>query len=75
MQHFFLIGADDKPQQMAEWFLAVTFAASAVTIVSGAMAERCKLPAYFAFSAIMSGLVYPLAGHWCGPPLPPPRLH
>eukprot|EP00892_Ulva_mutabilis_P012761 jgi/Ulvmu1/9858/UM057_0012.1 len=62
--HFFMIGADDDPLLMATWFLGVTFAASAVTIVSGAMAERCKLPAYFAFSAIMAGFVYPLAGHW-----------
>lgn len=68
MQHFFLIGADDDAMTMATWFLAVTFASSAVTIVSGAMAERCKLLAYFAFSAVMSGFVYPLAGHWCAPP-------
>lgn len=59
-----MIGADDNAMMMATWFLAVTFAASAVTIVSGAMAERCKLPAYFAFSVFMAGFVYPLAGHW-----------
>ena len=53
--------------KMADYILAVSFAASSVTIVSGAMAERCKLPAYFFFSACMGGIVYPLAAHWYAP--------
>lgn len=63
-QNFLLLGMDSEPLKMADYILAVSFAASSVTIVSGAMAERCKLPAYFFFSACMGGIVYPLAAHW-----------
>lgn len=58
---------DGDALKMADYILAVSFAASSVTIVSGAMAERCKLPAYFFFSACMGGIIYPLAAHWCAP--------
>ena len=64
VQNFLLLGMDSEPLSMADFILAVSFAASSVTIVSGAMAERCKLPAYFFFSACMGGIVYPLAAHW-----------
>jgi len=40
------------------------FAATAATIVSGAVAERIKLSAYMIFTAIYVALVYPLAGSW-----------
>ena len=65
MQYFFLRNADTMPQQMGLFLLAVAFASSAVTIVSGALAERCKLIAYFVFSAMMAGFVYPVVSHWC----------
>jgi ammonia channel protein AmtB len=64
MQNFLLLGMDDNSAKMADFILAVAFASSSVTIVSGAMAERCKLPAYFFFSCIMGGITYPLVAHW-----------
>lgn len=48
----------------AAWLFQVVFAATAATIVSGAMAERTKLIAYLLYSCIISALIYPLTGHW-----------
>lgn len=46
------------------WFFQVVFAATATTIVSGAMAERTKITAYLAYSFLISAIVYPISGHW-----------
>jgi len=40
------------------------FAATAATIVSGAVAERAKLGSFFVFSILLIGLVYPIVGSW-----------
>jgi len=59
---FFLVGFE--PSDFASWMFQVVFAATAATIVSGAMAERTKFASYLVYSVVISGLIYPISGHW-----------
>lgn len=45
-------------------FFQTVFCATAATIVSGAMAERTKFISYCIYSAVISAVIYPIAGHW-----------
>lgn len=48
----------------SDFFFQVVFVATAMSIVSGAVAERMKLWAFLAFTVVMTGLIYPLEGAW-----------
>ena len=48
----------------ADFFFQVVFVATAMSIVSGAVAERMKLWAFLAFSVVLTGFIYPIQGHW-----------
>jgi Amt family ammonium transporter len=48
----------------ADFYFQVVFVATAMSIVSGAVAERMKLWAFLAFAVVMTGLIYPMHGAW-----------
>ncbi|WP_269620201.1 ammonium transporter [Zhongshania sp. BJYM1] len=48
----------------SDFFFQVVFVATAMSIVSGAVAERMKLWAFLAFAIVMTGVIYPLQGSW-----------
>ena len=58
----FKLGGD--PWVLAFWMFQVVFAATAATIVSGAMAERTKFSGYMAYSVCICGIIYPIFGSW-----------
>jgi len=72
----FLLGADNTLQEvlasngdiyysnLADFFFQVVFVATAMSIVSGAVAERMKLWTFLAFSVVMTAFIYPVQGYW-----------
>ena len=63
---FFLsdFSPDGDPWVLAFWMFQVVFAATAATIVSGAMAERTKFVSYVVYSIVVSAVIYPVFGSW-----------
>ncbi len=72
----FMFGGDNKVEdvlassggtyysKMADFFFQVVFVATAMSIVSGAVAERMKLWAFLLFAVVMTGFIYPVQGYW-----------
>ncbi len=61
---WFLAGETYDVSQYLLFLFQVMFAATAATIVAGAVAERLKVKAYFLYSIAICALVYPVYGHW-----------
>ena len=63
---YVLAGGDDAPYYSvaSDFFFQVVFVATAMSIVSGAVAERMKLFAFLVFAVIMTGFIYPIQGFW-----------
>jgi len=49
---------------LSDFFFQVVFVATAMSIISGAVAERMKLWAFLAFAVVLTGLIYPIQGYW-----------
>lgn len=72
----FLIGAENSVDDVmssggdvyysarSDFFFQVVFVATAMSIVSGAVAERMKLWAFMIFAVVMTGFIYPIQGYW-----------
>jgi Amt family ammonium transporter len=56
-----LVGTVQTP---AFWFFQAAFCGAAATIVAGGMAGRMKFGAYLMYTVVISGLIYPIVGHW-----------
>ena len=57
-------GGDSVYAGPSDFFFQVVFVATAMSIVSGAVAERMKLWAFLLFAVVMTGFIYPLEGNW-----------
>jgi Amt family ammonium transporter len=57
-------GGDTYYSGASDFFFQVVFVATAMSIVSGAVAERMKLWSFLAFAVVMTGFIYPMQGVW-----------
>ena len=60
----FFLGAAPSPETLVFFLFQVMFAATAATIVAGAVAERMKLKAYVCYTIAITAVIYPVFGHW-----------
>ena len=61
---FLMGGANYDVTVYRDFMFQVVFAATAATIVSGAVAERLKFNVYLIYSIVLSAVIYPIYGHW-----------
>ncbi|CAN8139442.1 ammonium transporter [Thiomicrorhabdus sp. 6S2-11] len=61
-----IAGGDDAPyySAMSDFFFQVVFVATAMSVVSGAVAERMKLMSFFVFAIVFTAVIYPMQGYW-----------
>ena len=57
-------GGETYYSNLSDFFFQVVFVATAMSIVSGAVAERMKLWSFFVFSVVLTGFIYPIQGFW-----------
>ena len=57
-------GGETYYSGLSDFFFQVVFVATAMSIVSGAVAERMKLWSFFAFAVVLTGFIYPIQGFW-----------
>ena len=72
----FLLGADNTAEEvlasggdiyysnLSDFFFQVVFCATAMSVVSGAVAERMKLWSFLLFAVVMTAFIYPMQGYW-----------
>jgi len=54
----------DGYSKMSDWFFQMVFCATAMSIVSGTIAERIKLIPFLIFAIVLTGIIYPIQGSW-----------
>ncbi|MEM9101868.1 MAG: ammonium transporter [Pseudomonadota bacterium] len=59
-----ILAGDADHSLSSDFFFQVVFVATAMSIVSGAVAERMKLWAFLAFTVVLTGFIYPVEGYW-----------
>ncbi len=64
LNHFLFEAHHNTPQASVFFLFQAVFCGTAVTIISGAVAERMRFHAYLWIAILVSGLIYPLFGHW-----------